>query len=169
MRQRKASRSLVRLIGRYVGLADNEFGPGKGEIHGVACSLSWHTKGGLIIHPMNHPTANGLNPADKSEFARLADAVAFETGYRNTLGAWWMESNGYAAYGTSDDWLYKEKGVLAVTVEAYSPAEHGGDGPDYFPVPGAKRSELIRNNVRGAQRFLCICGGPCRAVIQPLP
>jgi hypothetical protein len=129
-------------------LADNEFGPGKGEIHGVACSLSWHTKGGLIIHPMNHPTANGLNPADKSEFARLADAVAFETGYRNTLGAWWMESNGYAAYGTSDDWLYKEKGFLAITVEAYSPAEHGGDGPDYFPVPGAKRCELIRNNVR---------------------
>jgi hypothetical protein len=151
------------------GLANNEFGPGNSEIHGVSCSLSWHTRGGLIIHPMNHPTSNGLSSADVPEFARLSGVVAQETGYRDTRDSWWLEASGYAVYGTSDDWLYKEKGVLAITVEAYSAEERNNEGPEYFPVRGPKRSQVIRNNVRGAQRFMCNCGGPCQAVIQPLP
>jgi len=148
------------------GLANNEFGPGNSEVHGLSCSLSRHTKGGLIIHPMNHPTASGLSSSDIPLFALLTDVIAQQTGYQNTLDSFWISESGYAAWGTSDDWLYKEKGILAVTVEAYSADEWNNEGPEYFPVPGPKRSEVIRKNVRAAQRFACRCGGNCQIITQ---
>ena len=141
-------------------LANNAF-YGSDEIDGFRCSLSWHTGlHGVVMYPMNHETTDGLTNADREEFDTLSNAVAVATGYFNFKDEYYSKYNGYEAFGTSDDWLYKNNGILAITVEAYSREEAKDDSgrSDYFPASGEIQQQVVDNNLKGAMQFIRTCG-----------
>ena len=139
------------------GLVDNQFLSGY-EVTHIMCSLSWHSYGGEVIHPMGHATANGLNEADRPKFDTITDAFANATGYQNTKDTWPMTH--YDVYGDSDDWLYKERNIFAITVESYSDSERQFGGPTFYPTTSIKKNIVVNNNVQGAMAFLNACCEP---------
>ena len=139
------------------GLANNHFYSGD-EIGGLRCSLSWHTGGnGAVIHPMNHDTTNGLDGNDIGHLNCLAETFADASGYWNHEDEWWA-TVGYQSFGTSDDWLYKHNGILAVTVEAYSAKE--GSGGRFFPEGSLSQTLVVNNNLKAAINFIMACWIP---------
>jgi hypothetical protein len=146
------------------GLAENLFATGS-EVSGLGCSLSWHSYLGLVLHPLGHtpfPPNTGLSAADRDRFNNMAQAVAAATNYRNLRDTFQFQrrSFGYPVFGSSDDWLFKERRVFALTVEAYSQGAGGermGTGPAYFPETEAKRDAVVQNNVKGALALVNAC------------
>ena len=148
-------------------LANNNFDPSD-QVDDIRCSLSWHTGvRGVVIYPMNHKTEDGLNNiADRLKFNMLSNAVADTTGYVNWGDTWWDSDRGYEAFGTSDDWLYKNNGIFAITVEAYSQQEEAGlGGPAFFPESREIQEKVVANNLKGAMKFI----KTCRSLDFPYP
>ena len=130
-------------------------------VDGFHCSLSWHTHFGDVAYPMGHTNpitgADALVAADKAHFNALSSAFASATGYRDDQDNW--KRIEYQTFGDSDDWLYKDQHVYAMTVEAYPETERAGTGPNFFPETAAKRDAVVANNVRGALAVISACFG----------
>ncbi len=140
------------------GLASNSFFSGD-EIDGIRCSLSWHTGGnGRVVHPMNHYTTDGLDGSDIDKLNCLEETFANAAGYQSLGTSYW--DGYYHAYGTSDDWLYKHNGILAVTAEAYSNPEGANAGPIFFPEGRLIQMQVVNNNLNGAIDFMATCWLP---------
>ncbi len=132
-------------------LANNGFRSGN-EVDGFKCSISWHSAAGEALHPMAHnapPPAGGyvLTAEEKRSLGALTAVFAKETGYADIKDT--FPTLHYPVFGDSEDWLFRGKGVLALTIEAYSAAERGGAGPWFFPETAAKRDAVATNNVNG--------------------
>jgi hypothetical protein len=112
---------------------------------------------------MGHETVNGLRTTDRPVFDALSSAYATTAVYANTKDRWGVDN--YYTWGDSDDWLYKEKGVFSILVEAYSPAERGARctdfdptaGPCFFPDTLIKQTQVVSNNVRAALAMINTC------------
>jgi len=151
------------------GLAHNQFlTETRDEVDGLICSLSWHTYGGVVGHPMSHkptPPNTGLTGADKTTLGGLADgvAVAIGSGYKNIRDTFpdlkvsnGDTINGYPVYGDSDDWLYKDGHTFSLLVEGYSPAE-GLIGFNFYPTTAAGRDAVAAHNFQGALALIRTC------------
>jgi hypothetical protein len=136
-------------------VADDLFTGGR-RMTGRKCSLSWHSYGGEVLHPLGHEV-NALPADDKRLFDERADAVAAATGYTKWGDRWQTSPGGYPTWGDSEDWLYAAKGSVALTVETYSDAEHAGSGERFFPETAAKRDAVVSANVSGAFALAELC------------
>ncbi len=144
------------------GLANNQFRTGN-EVGGLKCSLSWHTftKLGEVLHPLSHKPINGpgLTDAERRDLGSLTAVVARTTGYSDETDKFPVKH--YPVYGDSEDWLFRKRKVLALTVEAFSEAEHGANAnqskPRFFPDTAGVRNKVVDNNVRGGVAFADAC------------
>ena len=125
--------------------------PNGDQVTGRKCSMSWHTSGGEVLHPMGHTTANGIRPEDRPHFLNVSTDIAAATGYINLMDGYQNQPGGYPTWGDSDDWLYKEHGVLSFTIEAFGDMERGAGDTDFFPVTAGRLDALVQRNLGGAQ------------------
>jgi hypothetical protein len=140
------------------GLVDNSFRTGH-EVDGIRCSISWHSFGGMVLHPMGHATTSGLSTADRQCFKKLSDAFAKASGYTNMKDT--FPTTHYPVYGELDDWLFKNRNVDAITVEAYGIPEGNASYPygDFNPSTAAVRDQVVKLNIDGTMAFIDAC--PC--------
>lgn len=143
------------------GLADNKFS--SNEVDGLKCSISWHSYGGQVMHPITHddPTGGTLKDNEKARLGALSALVADEIDYEDFMDRWKNEK--YPVYGDSQDWLFRKRGVLALTIEAYSSDEKAQPAPrppDFFPNRADKLEAVVKNNIRGGIAFADACLGP---------
>lgn len=102
----------------------------------VTVSLSLHTFGELVLWPWSHTYAPVPDPLDRATLERLGRALAATNGYRAQ-----QASDLYVADGTSDDWLYGERGILAFTLELYPRRIP----PGWYPPDEVIPQETARN------------------------
>ena len=141
------------------GLVDNSFQTGN-EVDRIRCSLSWHSYGGMVLHPMGHLIAQpGLSTLDRQCFTKLSNSFANESGYINMRDT--FPTVYYPSYGDSDDWLFKERRVHALTVEAFGHPEGNPSYPngDFNPDTKARFDQAVDLNIDGAKAIMRVC--PC--------
>ena len=151
------------------GLAHSQFlTRERKEVDGLICSLSWHSYGGVVGHPMGHkpvPPATDLTAADRATLGGLTDGVAAAVafGYKNIKDGFKDLSfangdtiNGYSVFGDSDDWLFKDKHTYALLIEAFSVPE-GLVGTTFNPDTAAGRDALTLHNFQGAVHLIKNC------------
>ncbi len=143
------------------GLGFSQFNTqlGREEVSGLGCSLSWHSYTGLVGHPLGHhpiPPEPDLTGAQRAELGALSGAFAGVTNYQDNTDQW--RNTNYAVLGDSEDWLFRQRGVSSVFVEAYSVAE-GRVGGSYFPPTAAEAEAVAQNNYEGALAFIRACQG----------
>lgn len=151
------------------GLAHNQFATEpRNQVDGLICSLSWHTYGGVVGHPLGHkpiPPATDLSGADRATLGGLTDGIAvavgfgyknIKDGFRNLSVANGDTINGYSVFGDSDDWLFKDKHTYAILIEAYSPQE-GLVGFNFGPTDAAGRDAVTLHNFQGALHLIKNC------------
>lgn len=124
--------------------------PDGNRVTGRKCSMSWHTYGGEVLHPMGHTTTDGIRPEDRPHFLNVSTDIAAATGYRNVMDGFQNQPGGYPTYGDSEDWLYKEHGVLSFTIEAFGAMDSGAGDTLFYPVNAGRLTALVDRNVRGA-------------------
>lgn len=95
------------------------------ENNTINLSLSYHSKGGYILHPWGNPE-DDLEEVDP----RLYDIAVGMAGWMPRAYKVSYAVDFYPASGDSDDWLYDVHGILAYTIEL-SP----GHRPDEEKVP----------------------------------
>jgi hypothetical protein len=152
------------------GLAHNQFlTRERDEVDGLICSLSWHTFGGVVGHPMAHtppiPPATGLNSADRATLGGLTDGVAaavgfgytnIKDGFPNLSKANGDTINGYSVFGDSDDWFFKDKHTYSLLIEAFSVPE-GLVNDNFYPLDAAGRDAVTLHNFQGALHLIRNC------------
>jgi hypothetical protein len=142
------------------GLVDDQFITGH-EVDGIKCTVTWHSYGGYVMHPMGHipKTTKGLSPSERLCFETLATTFANASGYQNLLDS--FPRKHYPTYGEATDWLLKKRKVYGLTIESYGPQEGNGTAPHGFFNPGSKAvlDQLVKRNVDGALAFMSAC--PC--------
>ncbi len=79
------------------------------ETHDFKIALNCHTSGNKLVHPWGYE-----NAVPTPDFPTLATWLTRESNY--LAGSCW-QTLGYLANGTSDDWMYGEKGKFAFTPE----------------------------------------------------
>jgi hypothetical protein len=143
------------------GLVDNRFRTGN-EVDGIRCSLSWHSFGGMVIHPMGHNplTSPGLSPSNRQCFKMLSEAFAKASGYTNMEDK--FPTTYYPVYGELDDWLLKDRNIYGLTVEAYGPSDGNASPPygSFNPGTAAMRDHVVDINIKGVMAFMDAC--PCK-------
>lgn len=102
----------------------------------VTVSLSLHTFGELVLWPWSYTHGPVPDPLDRATFERLGQAMAATNGYTAQ-----QASDLYIADGTSDDWLYGERGIIAFTMELYP--RHVP--PGWYPPDEVIPQETARN------------------------
>jgi hypothetical protein len=151
------------------GLAHNHFATEpRDQVDGLICSLSWHTYGGVVGHPLGHkpiPPATDLSGAERTFLGDFTDGIAgavgfgyknIKDGFRNLSTSNGDTINGYSVFGDSDDWLFKDKHTWAVLIEAFSPQE-GLVGFNFNPTSAAGRDALTLHNFQGALKLIETC------------
>ena len=93
------------------------------EQHHFKLALNYHSYGNLLIYPWGY---NNTNTLDSVLFQNYAELLTKLNGYVYGLGE---ETVGYVTNGDSDDWMYAEQDILAMTPEVGDP----DDG--FYPVP----------------------------------
>ncbi len=141
------------------GLVNNRFRTGA-EVGGIKCSISWHTQGGCALHPLSHTPVPSLgNPPLSAEERRQLGALtaifAKITNYANVRDQFPVTN--YPVYGDSEDWLFREKDILALTIEAYSRQEHHIGSPGFYPSQAAVRDQVSGRNVDAGLAVACAC------------
>ncbi|MEM7105825.1 MAG: M14 family zinc carboxypeptidase [Bacteroidota bacterium] len=81
-------------------------------------ALNYHTYGNYIIYPWGYEVQ--LTP-DSTYFSEFSDIITRENNYNAGTA---FETVGYFVNGNSDDWMYAEHDVLAMTPEA-GPGQYG--------------------------------------------
>lgn len=151
------------------GLAHNQFATEpRDQVDGLICTLSWHSYGGVVGHPLGHkpiPPATDLTAGERTSFGAYTDDVAaavgfgyknIKDGFRNLSTANGDTINGYSVFGDSDDWLFKDKHTWAILIEAFSPME-GLVGFNFYPTTTAGRDALTLHNFQGALKLIETC------------
>lgn len=156
------------------GLAHSQFATRKRkEVDGLVCMLSWHSYGGVVGHPMGHvaiPPNTNLDPPDVAPYNALTQAMADASAYTNIKDTYPSLTTidgcgypGYAVYGDSNDWFYKDGDTFSVLIESYSVAERGAcpSGSNlpfsFYPQDAAKRDAVAKSNVQAALAMLRTC------------
>lgn len=126
------------------------------RVDGFAFSLSWHSSGGEILYPW-HYTENApyRNPQDQERFETgaqsIKDAIAQAQSARGEPAEGYDISHPFRnlTAGSSDDWLYGEKGIIAFAIEAYGEEEGNSEAPndDFNPTTQETLNRVILNNV----------------------
>ncbi len=96
------------------------------EAHDFVISLFYHSYGNLWLYPWGFKPENPEEP-DYSAFLALNDSCVAYNGYTPDNGV--TNKLGYLANGSSDDWLYGEQGIFAITPEVGLSVQ-GGFWPD---------------------------------------
>ena len=102
------------------------------ESHDFEIALNCHTSGNKLVHPWGYE-----NSVPTPDFTTLADWLTRESNY--LAGSCW-QTLGYLANGTSDDWMYGEKGKFAFTPETGQ-----GFWPAIDQIDGNNKSMLLTN------------------------
>ncbi|MBC7222714.1 MAG: zinc carboxypeptidase [Anaerolineae bacterium] len=102
----------------------------------VTVSLSLHTFGEQVLWPWSYTYAPVPDPVDRATLEHLGQAMAATNGYRAQ-----QASDLYVADGTSDDWLYGERGIIAFTMELYPRLIP----PGWYPPDEVIPQETARN------------------------
>jgi hypothetical protein len=155
------------------GLAHSQFlTERRKEVDGLVCMLSWHSYGGVVGHPMgaNAVAPNTpIDPADVAPYGNLTGAMATAANYLDVKDTYPSLTNvggctytGYAVYGDSNDWFYKDKDTFSVLIESYSVAERGScPGSNipiaFYPQDASKRDAVAKANVAAALMMLRRC------------
>ncbi len=119
----------------------------------VTVSLSLHTFGEYVLWPWSHTYAPVADPLDRATFERLGKALAAANGYRAQ-----QASNLYVADGTSDDWLYGVRRIIAFTFELYP----RGIPPGFYPPDEVIPQETARNR-KAVELLVAMAQDPRRA------
>ncbi|MFN0175253.1 MAG: M14 family zinc carboxypeptidase [Saprospiraceae bacterium] len=119
------------------------------EAHNFEIVLNCHTSGNKLVHPWGYE-----NSVPTPDFTTLSEWFTGENNYLH--GSCW-QTLGYLANGTSDDWMYGEKGKFAFTPETGS-----GFWPTIDKIDGNNKG-MLRTNLSAAWYAL---GG---AVIRQQP
>lgn len=85
-------------------------------------ALNYHAFGNYLIYPWGYTAA--LSP-DSNTFSAMAAAMTVDNNYNAGTG---FETVGYLTNGVSDDWMYAEETMLAMTPEV------GGSGDGFWPA-----------------------------------
>jgi hypothetical protein len=142
------------------------------EVDGLVCMLSWHSYGGVVGHPMGHiaiPPNTNLDPTDVTPYGKLTKAMATAASYVDVKDQFPTLTTidgcgypGYAVYGDSNDWFYKDKDTFSILIESYSVAERGGCPVGstpyiFYPQSVATRDAVAKANVGAALAMLQNC------------
>lgn len=119
----------------------------------VTVSLSLHTFGETVLWPWSYTYAPVPDPLDRATLERLGRALAAANGYRAQ-----QASDLYIADGTSDDWLYGERGIFAFTLELYP----RGIPPGFYPPDEVIPRETARNQA-AVELLVAMAQDPRRA------
>ena len=123
----------------------------------LTVSISFHTYGESILWPYGYTGQDvpaNMDPLDHATLVRLAQDMAGMNGY--------VAKQAYDLYptnGDSDDWLYGERGIFALTFEMY-PA---GPYPGFYPPDSIIPAETARN--RGAVSYLVAVADSPRKIV----
>ena len=154
------------------GLAHDSFVGRKRQVDGLICMLSWHSYGGVVGRPMGHAAiapATGVAAADVVPFNKLTAAMATAASYTDVQDGFPALTTvsgcsypGYAVYGDSNDWFYKDGDTFSVLIEEYSVTERGGCPSGsipyiFYPQTAAGRDDVAKHNVEAALAMLTNC------------
>lgn len=129
------------------------------KVDGFAFSLSWHSYGGEILYPWHYTESDPYrNTMDEERFAAGARSIKDAIGQARKARA--EPAEGYdiihpywrLTAGSSDDWLYGEKGIIAFSIEAYGEEEGNSAPPDgeFNPATREVLDRVIENNLAAA-------------------
>ncbi len=90
--------------------------------HEFKIALNAHSYGNLLIYPWGY---NNSHTPDSASFTNYAKLLAKRNSFVFGLGE---ETVGYVTNGDSDDWMYGEAGILAMTPEI------GGQDDGFYPL-----------------------------------
>jgi len=96
----------------------------------VTVSLSLHTFGEYVLWPWGYTYSPVPDPIDRDTFENLGQALAATNDYRPQ-----QAYHLYLTDGTSDDWLYGERGIIAFTFELYPRTMPPGFYPSDEVIP----------------------------------
>lgn len=113
----------------------------------LTSSISLHTWGELILYPYGYTYTNipsDMDPTDYNIFRALSRGIADRNGYRPQ-----QASDLYITDGDSDDWLYGELGIYAITWELYPRTSNPGFYPsdNVIPVQTARNRSALRYTI----------------------
>ncbi len=93
----------------------------------ICGGVAFHTYSGVLLRPLSYRDDNELPPEDLWTYRKLGDKGTALTGY--PAAAAYHEFRYHPKEiitGALDDWLYEEQGVIAWTVEIWSPQREAG-------------------------------------------
>lgn len=93
----------------------------------ICGGVAFHTYSGVLLRPLSYRDDNELPPEDLWTYRKLGDKGTALTGY--PAAAAYHEFRYHPKEiitGALDDWLYEELGVIAWTVEIWSPQREAG-------------------------------------------
>lgn len=102
------------------------------EAHDFEIALNCHTSGNKLVHPWGYE-----NSVPTPDFTTLSNWFTRESNY--FAGSCW-QTLGYLSNGTSDDWMYGEKGKFAFT-----PETGGSFWPPIDQIDGNNKGMLLTN------------------------
>ncbi|NOX63924.1 MAG: zinc carboxypeptidase [Chloroflexi bacterium] len=113
----------------------------------LTISFSLHTFGELILYPYGYTRDDlppDMDPTDLAIFKAMSDGLSQRNGYQAE-----QASSLYIVDGDSDDWLYAERGVYALTWELYPPTFDPGFYPpdDVIPAETARNRDALRYGI----------------------
>lgn len=123
----------------------------------ITASISFHTYSELVLWPYGYTyealPAN-MDPLDYQAFAAVGGRMAELNGYKAH-----QASQLYLTDGSSDDWMYGERGIFAFTFEMY-PTSYS---PGFYP-PGSVIDRETTRNRAAVEYFLGIADNPRKTV-----
>jgi carboxypeptidase T len=108
------------------------------EQRNVIITLNYHSYGNYFIYPWGYTEDN--NP-DLLTFHNYGELLSLDNGFRHGTS---VETVGYPTNGSSDDWMYGEHGIFAMTPEL-GDGEHGFWPHHTMIIPMSQAS--LKNNL----------------------
>lgn len=128
----------------------------------LTISVSLHTWGEWVLYPYGYTRAElpaDMQAADMDIFKVMSTRMAVLNGYKVAQAGRFYSSS--VIDGDSDDWLYGELGIYAVTWELYPPTSN----PGFYPPASAIPAQTQRN--RAALRYsIALADDPAKALEQ---
>jgi carboxypeptidase T len=146
------------------------------KVDGFSFSLSWHSSGGEILYPWHFselvPYKNEYDKAWFDTGARvLQEAIAQARAARGEPAEGYdiVHPYRYLTGGSSDDWLYAEKNIIAFSIEAYGEEEGNAEPPnsEFNPSTQEILDKVIENNI-AASLALITFQNPFRTYLPSL-
>ena len=84
------------------------------ETHNISISISYHTYGEFILYPWMHTSKP---TPDEALFISVGENISRINNYELEIGTTYLIPRYGGTLGSSENWLYREQGVLAYTIE----------------------------------------------------